>query len=633
MKMKEIGNALALLLFATTSMVDGFVLGTRKPFTTALFKNSAIGQDSEKMLRKELDQRNYKKVDNEEKYAVTEALGLEGALPVNGDSTTLVNASVASTTVDRDSLEATMERLIQPRAYPLFLAEKAAEIVEDAAAGFFKAFLSPLTESSSSSFAQVNGRSGKEKVVILGSGWGAVPFLKDIDTNRYDVICISPRNYFLFTPMLAGASVGTVEFRSICEPIREVCNFRIIHFLFELRFAPFLTLLTQIFFSRTTALQINRKTDFLEATATEIDPTKRTVTCQSVKCEGTFCGIEEFTVEFDRLIMTIGAQTNTYGIPGVREHCCFLKQVEDARRIRTSIVNCFERAYLPSLTDEERKNDLTFVVIGAGPTGIEFASELRDFIEQDGPKYYPSLLKFVRIKVVEATSTILAPFEKSLQEEAATQLQRDFTIHDQKVRDLLPEKVKLTELLLESSVKEVREDVVELNGGREIKYGLAVWAAGNGPLPLTLQLVEALGEEQKAEQKIARGRIAVDPWLRAIGGNGRIFAYGDCSCIMPRQLPATAQVALQQGEYLSKLLNRGYNPSPPITEEGIFPPPTRDPKHGVAVDEAIADAATKTSDYAKPFQFLNMGMYVIESPERRNLAFIGLRCESFVTFY
>lgn len=307
--------------------------------------------------------------------------------------------------------------------------------------------------------------------------------------------------------------------------------------------------------------------------------------------------------------MTIGAKTNTYGIPGVEEHCFFLKQVEDARRIRTTLVNCFERAHLPNLTDDERKHILTFVVIGAGPAGVEFAAELRDFIEQDGPRYYPSLLKFVRIKVVEATHTILAPFKKSLQEEAVRQLDREFTIRDPKIRDLLPERIKFTELLLDSSVKEIRDDSIELNGGRVIKYGLAVWAAGNGPLPLTLQMIDALGEEQKAEQSAARGRIAVDPWLRAIGGNGRIFAYGDCSCITAqKQLPATAQVALQQGEFLAKLLNRGYNPSPPLTKDGLLLPPIRDPRHGIEMDEVIAGIATETTDFAKPFQFLNLGM-------------------------
>ena len=58
----------------------------------------------------------------------------------------------------------------------------------------------------------------------------------------------------------------------------------------------------------------------------------------------------------------------------MREHCCFLKQVEDAQRIRNAIVNCFERANLPNLTDEERGSVLTFCVIGAGPTGVEVSA-------------------------------------------------------------------------------------------------------------------------------------------------------------------------------------------------------------------------------------------------------------------
>lgn len=281
----------------------------------------------------------------------------------------------------------------------------------------------------------------------------------------------------------------------------------------------------------------------------------------------------------------------------------------DARRIRTSIVNCFERANLPSLTDDERKANLTFVICGAGPTGIETAAELRDFVEQDGPKYYPNLLKFVRIKVIEASSTILAPFDKSLQEEAIRQLNRKVQINDPEVRDLLPERFKLTELLLDSSVQEVGEDTVILNDGTEIPYGLAVWAAGNGPIPLTLQLIDALGEEQGSRQDIGRGRVAVDPWMRVYGSDGTILAFGDCSCMVHNQLPATAQVAAQQGEYLSGVMNKKFNLSPSKTEDGIFPPPTKEPDRTVeSFSDAIANFATNNKEYAKPFQFLNLGI-------------------------
>ena len=128
--------------------------------------------------------------------------------------------------------------------------------------------------------------------------------------------------------------------------------------------------------------------------------------------------------------------------------------------------------------------------------------------------------------------------------------------------------------------------------------------------PLTLQVVEGLGAEQAKEQDVARGRIAVDPWMRAIGGNGKILAFGDCSCICQggQQLPATAQVASQQGEYLASVMNRKYDLNPPSKlPDGILPPPMLDPKQK-KVSDRIAGISTKSVEYAKPFQFLNLGI-------------------------
>lgn len=528
--------------------------------TTRLF----MAENQEKILRETLAERNTV-VENEGQYVVADGEFLDRMETADVTAT----AAVASND-DKNSLSARMERLTKPRAYPLFLAEKAAEIVEATVDG-----LRGKSDDQQAA-APAPNNTDKERVVVLGTGWGAASFLKGIDTGLYDVTVVSPRNYFLFTPMLAGASVGTYEYRSITEPVRE----------------------------------INRNVGYLEATATEIDAESKQVTCQAVVCDGSNCEINEFTLPFHRLIVSVGAQTNTFGIPGVRENCFFLKQVEDARRIRTAIVNCFERSNLPGLTDEEREQNLTFCVIGAGPTGIEFAAELRDFIEQDGPKYYPELLKHVRIKVIEASSTVLAPFDKSLQEEAIQQLYREVNIKDPKVSNLLPERFQLTELFLDSSVKEVTPLKIDLTSGQEIPYGIAVWAAGNGPIPLTLQLIDALGDAQAAEQDVARGRIAVDPWMRAVGGRGEILAFGDCACSVTQQLPATAQVASQQGEYLANIMNRKYQLSPEMSQ-GIFPPPTKDPeKTKTAVSDAIANFATSNKDgeYAKPFQFLNLGI-------------------------
>ena len=215
--------------------------------------------------------------------------------------------------------------------------------------------------------------------------------------------------------------------------------------------------------------------------------------------------------------------------------------------------------------------------------------------------------------MIEASSAILAPFDATLQEEAMKQMNRNVEFKDPNIYRLLPERFKLVELLLDSSVKEITDKLILLNDGNTINYGLSVWAAGNGPLPLTLQIVDKLGEEQHSEQNVARGRLVTDAWMRVKGSKGSILAYGDCSCttIGPDgPLPATGQVAAQQGEYLAKLMNEGYDLSPTTdtNEDPVTLPPVRNDQHQLTVSERIASFSTQTDEYAKPFQFLNLGI-------------------------
>jgi NADH dehydrogenase FAD-containing subunit len=242
--------------------------------------------------------------------------------------------------------------------------------------------------------------------------------------------------------------------------------------------------------------------------------------------------------------------------------------------------------------------------VGAGPTGVEFASELRDFIEEDGTKYYSQLLKYVQIKIIEASPSILAPFDESLREAAAAALTRKTSTKNSNDLDMLPE--DLTELIINKKVELITEDSIKLNDGQSIPYGLAVWAGGIGPLPITLSIINAIGGRQLDAQKVARGKIAVDPWLRAINGNGRIFALGDCTCTQGACLPTTAQVAAQEGEFLAHLLNTA-NLTAEFEQGTLLLPPRKDDRHS-HLSESIASLTTKSSDFAAPFQFLDMGI-------------------------
>jgi NADH dehydrogenase FAD-containing subunit len=118
---------------------------------------------------------------------------------------------------------------------------------------------------------------------------------------------------------------------------------------------------------------------------------------------------------------------------------------------------------------------------------------------------------------------VLRPFDKALQHaaiEALTAPPKD----DKLLR------YDLTQLIDDKPVEKVTEDAIYLKDGTEIPYGPAVWAGGIGPLPITLKIIEALGGMQERAQRVARGKIGVDPWLRVVEGKGRIFALGDCTC-------------------------------------------------------------------------------------------------------
>ena len=495
---------------------------------------------------------------------------------------------------------ARIAKVIKPRPYGLFLAAKGASLFLDPIFGSSTTSNASSSSSSSSSVAPLLHETKKESIIVLGTGWGAASFLKNINTDKYDVTVISPRNYFVFTPMLAGASVGTVDYKSITQPIRE----------------------------------INNNVRYIEAEATNIDTSNRGMACTSIVCEGNSCETIEFTVNYDKLVFAVGAKTSTFGTPGVEEYCNYLKQITDAQQIKNAIVNCFENAGLPTcITNEDKVKELTFVIIGAGPTGIEFCAELLDFIEDEGPRYYRDLLPFVRIKIVEAAPTILRPFEDGMRQEAIRKLTRSILVEG------ITEPIQPCEILLNKQVSEVTAQYIYFKDGSKIQYGMSLWAAGIGQLPITKNIIESLtttttttdniteggggggggGEQSKAQDEFARGRVGVDPWLRVLGGHGHIFSLGDCSCVSHTPtLPATAQVASQQGEYLGKLLSNDYTidaMSSSSSDKGavsLLPPMINDhqlvSRRSKLPSEQIAAYTMSEANIAPPFQFLDLGI-------------------------
>jgi len=327
-------------------------------------------------------------------------------------------------------------------------------------------------------------RPDRSRLVILGSGFAALSVLRRIDARLYDVTVVSPRNYFLFTPLLPSTTVGTIEFRSIITPIRR------------------------------------RGVRFYQARGEGIDLAASRVACRNSV---------SFPLPYDRLVIAVGAVANTFGVPGAAEHALFLKDVEDARRIRQRLLENFEAAALPGVPPEERSRLLRFVICGGGPTGVEFAAELHDLLLGEGRRYFPQLVERVRITLVEAGHQILSSFDQSLRHYASE------VFHRQRI-----------ELRTDARVVRVEKQWIELAGGERLPCGLLLWSTGNGPTELVRRL---------PFQKHAGDRILTDHYLRVLGQEN-IYAAGDASVMLGKTLPATSQVAMQQGQYLARALNR-----------------------------------------------------------------------------
>lgn len=324
---------------------------------------------------------------------------------------------------------------------------------------------------------------------MLGSGFGGFSLLSRLDARDWDATLLSPRNYFLFTPLLPSAASGSVEFRSILEPTRR----------------------------RLRGVRV------IEGLAESVDWEARQIHCLGA------VGGERFTLPYDHLVISVGAAVGDYGVPGVREHALKLASVEDARAVRRGVLEQFARAEVPGLAPEEMRQRLTFVVCGGGPTGVEIAAEIDDLIDEELHASYPELVSQARVVLVEALERLLTSFDEALS---------DYTR-----RHFLHSGI---EVRTKARVKVIERDRVVLEDGEVIPCGLVLWAGGNAPVPFIAGMGEALDR---------RKRLVVDGCLR-VPGRENVYALGDCAAAGDPALPATAQVAQQQGAYLARALKR-----------------------------------------------------------------------------
>ncbi|KAG2187877.1 hypothetical protein INT44_000627 [Umbelopsis vinacea] len=321
----------------------------------------------------------------------------------------------------------------------------------------------------------------KPRLVVIGSGWGAVSVLEQLEKDDYNVTLISENNYFLFTPLLPSATVGTLEMRSLLEPIRKITDRVKAHFL------------------QVSAKDVDFESKLVEVT----DPSTG----------------KDFYVPYDKLVIAVGATSMTHGVEGL-ENTYQLKTIQDAIKIRRQVLENLEVAALPTTPPEERKRLLSFVVCGGGPTGVEFAAELFDTLNEDLVRWFPKVLREeVSVTIIQSRDHILNTFDTSISAYAEKKFDR--------------ERIKI---VTNARVQKIDENSVQYtvkNAGDpsnpetvQLPYGFCLWSTGISMTPFARNISEKL-EAQKHQRA-----LVTDGTLKLKGiPDGSVYAIGDCATI------------------------------------------------------------------------------------------------------
>jgi len=378
--------------------------------------------------------------------------------------------------------------------------------------------------------------------------------------------------------VLASAAVGTVEYRSMTEAVRAA--------------NPMID-------------------NYVEGRAIDIDVKRKVVKVQLENLlEDTRLGKPPAVeIEYDRLVVAVGCQVRNNNVPGAARYARNLKTCEDARLLRIAIGECLEFASRPDVVPQDdlaeseamlrqttRRNRLRFCIVGGGPTGVELAGELADFFAdctRDRIGSFQKLRDDIQIVLIQGGSDLVPQFEPALRQHALE------TLRNQGV-----------DVRLNTRVNEVGDGWIKLSkkgSGVEEKLpvGLTVWAAGVAPIPF----IETLLYKLPSQARDPSGRVKVDRWLRCLTPTpetfGSIFVLGDAAAFTGEDtnhelLPQTAQVAGQQGAYVARLLDRGYD----LT----MTPPTLTANNTDNTQDVSLWLRIRGLQEASHFKFLNLGL-------------------------
>ena len=329
-----------------------------------------------------------------------------------------------------------------------------------------------------------------KRVVIVGMGFGGMEAARHLANSECEVLVIDRHNYHLFQPLLYQVATAELNVEAIAYPIRAIVrDWKNVRF---------------------------RMTEVMG-----LDVEKKEILITS--------GEGDDRVGYDYLVLAAGSTTNFFGNADIMQHAYDLKILNDAIDLRNQILSVYERAMLE--TDEAKRRALmTFVVVGGGPTGVEFSGALSELAHNVLAKDFPGLaVNETKIILVESSDEILSMFAPELREYALKCLQK-----------------MGVETRLKHRVSGATSDTVLLEGGGEIASHTMFWAAGVRASPIA---------EAVPVPKARGGRIPVEPDL-SLKEHPEIFIVGDLMSLEQdgAPLPMVAPVAMQGGKYAARAI-------------------------------------------------------------------------------
>lgn len=328
------------------------------------------------------------------------------------------------------------------------------------------------------------------KVVIVGAGFAGLKLARELRNSAFQVILLDKNNYHQFQPLFYQVATAGLEPSAISFPLRKIFH-------------------------------STPNVSFRMAEAEKVDS----------KAKRLYTDIGY--IDFDFLVLAMGADTNYFGAKNIEYYSSPMKTVSEALYIRNKIISNYERAITISRM-EDRKSLMNMVIVGGGPTGVELAGAMAELRNNVFPKDYPELsFKNMKVVLIEAGPSLLAAMSTEAQSHALDYLKR-----------------LGVEVFLSTKVQDYDGKVVLLEGKEPIETQTLLWAAGIKP-----NRIEGFDQSHYA----GNGRMLVNEYNQLLEAEG-IFVLGD-QCLLPggefpKGHPQVAQVAIQQAKNLSKNLFR-----------------------------------------------------------------------------